>query len=87
MVEKPNPLIIDPLKLVRTPLGTLEPNMAIAATLAKERAEKLRWQKIDFRKKKILPKINLCVDGRGHLLNSQLDSQQCSCEVWKRLTS
>jgi len=51
MVEKPNPLIIDPLKLVRTPLGTLEPNMAIAATLAKEKVERLRWQNFDFGKK------------------------------------
>lgn len=50
MVEKPNPLIIDPLKLVSTPLGTLLPNMAIAAISAKERAEKLRWQKSIFDK-------------------------------------
>jgi len=30
MVEKPKPLMIDPEKLVRTPLGTLLPNMAMA---------------------------------------------------------
>jgi hypothetical protein len=80
MVEKPNPLIIDPEKFVRTPLGTLEPNMAIAATSAKERAEKLRWQKIDFQKIDF-SKIDFLVDGRNHLLSSQLDSQRCSCEV------
>jgi hypothetical protein len=28
MVEKPRPLIIEPEKLVRTPLGTEDPNMA-----------------------------------------------------------
>jgi hypothetical protein len=38
MVENPNPLMIDPLKLVRTPLGTLEPNMAtVRSQLTRQR--------------------------------------------------
>ena len=31
IVEKPSPLMIEPEKLVNTPLGTEDPNMAIAA--------------------------------------------------------
>jgi hypothetical protein len=51
MVEKPNPLMIDPEKFVRTPLGTLEPNMAIARDVSKSKGRKIEVAKNRFSKK------------------------------------
>jgi hypothetical protein len=50
MVEKPNPLIIDPEKFVRTPLGTLEPNIAIARDVSKGKSRKIEVAKNRFSK-------------------------------------